>query len=340
MAQRLLSDLQNFIGVGFWAEDEEEEDEDRNEYYPEESFNEPRSVLEGRSVCDASHMRDRGSVFHGGSVCDSAYGERGDGSVWQGSSVYESVWEEREDGSVCEEKSVCERPTPLMSAASLGRPSRVHGPYQPRSEDPLDVAIAEYFRLNPQAYSRNRGFLRISPGRYLVHGREIAIEFQTGDVLKSLKGEKNALFVKDGPLTQRLDDYLMHKDSTAEYSGSMFQARNAIQTIPKTDRMTFADTGAGYSRIEAMQVAKEQAAAREKAAFLRNRGQLTDNLAEAYEKTIDMKLGKNRAQEVKSLINTTKGITTASNTKLQGTQRITVQTIQGYRSPHSHVGGA
>jgi hypothetical protein len=112
------------------------------------------------------------------------------------------------------------------------------------------------------------------------------------------------LVVRDGPLTQPLADYLNHKDSSAEYSGSVFRVKNALQTIPQAERMTFHDAGAHYSRVEAMKVAKEQACVREKAATMMSKGQTFEprDLHARYEKTLDMKLGKNRSPEKTSFM--------------------------------------
>jgi len=193
-----------------------------------------------------------------------------------------------QDGSVCE-PSFCDRRV-ASATVCYKRPDNglERGPYQARVEDPIDVAIAEYFRLNPQAYSKSRGFARRTPGRYILHGREITVDFH----------QQGYLVVIDGPLKQPLDDYLMNEEATAEYSGSVFQVKNALLSSPQDKRMTFHDTGAGYSRIEAMKVAKEQANTREKAAFLTKQGQLPGcqsqgKLVAKYEKSLDRYLGYN-----------------------------------------------
>lgn len=280
MTQGIFADLREFIVSGLWGEEE------NDDACQEECGARNYSVFQGESVCDPSYLRDRNvSVFQGESVCDSAYSCRGESSVFQGESLCEPSFADRRVAGA----TVC-----------FKRPDngRERGPYQAREEDPLDVAIAEYFRLNPQAYSNSRGFARIKPGHYLLHGREIVVDFDKTDSFRNLMGEQGYLVVKDGPLKQPLDDYLMNKEATAEYSGSVFQVRNALQSIPQDCRMTFHDTGAGYSRIEAMKVAKEQANTREKAAALTKQGQLPGcesqgKLVAVYEKTIDRKLGKN-----------------------------------------------
>lgn len=330
----MFSEIRELFVSGLWGDEEalQERDEEEEE---ETRFG---TFWQGESVCDSSYAcRGDSSVYQGESVCDMHRGA----SVFQGEeSVCESSYAERvvrvvsgfgesvyEDESVCEPSVVGRRVANAPVQAAYSRPMKVQGPYQAREEDPVDVAIAEYFRLNPQAYSKNRGFIRIEPGHYLLHGREILIDFDKEDTMANLTGDKGYLVVRDGPLKQRLDDYLMNKGATEEYSGSVFKARNALQTIPKDSRMTFCDTGAGYSRIEAMKVAKEQAATREQAAVMTNQGQHTGNLVDRYEKTMDKKLGKP--------CNTTKVNSSfqriTSNTAIPA-QRITMQYVQGPRS--------
>merc|ERR1719218_528734 len=57
------------------------------------------------------------------------------------------------------------------------------------------------------------------------------------------------------------------EDTSAQYSGSIFQAKNNLQTIRREDRLTFVDTGIDYSRLDAMKIAQEQAVQREAAAY-------------------------------------------------------------------------
>jgi len=278
-------------------------------------FEELKSFLLWGLYGDEDHDEGRDEGYRNGSetdchLCDgySIYGQRGDGSLldYPDESVCEpsydlgSVLDYRPDESVCESAKLAgttafyKRPP---AAARACPPPKPGGPYQARAEDPIDSEIADFFRQHPEAYTYARGFTRISPGHYLLHGREIIVDRQPVDTLMELMGDKGQLVVRDGPLTQPLADYLTNKDSSAEYSGSVFQVRNALQTIPQDCRMTFHDTGAGYSRIEAMKVAKEQALTREKAAKMINQGQQTGDLVAKYEKTIDKKLGWGRTPE-------------------------------------------
>lgn len=161
-------------------------------------------------------------------------------------------------------------------------------------EDLVDVKIAEYFKANPHTYLRTR-VARARPGVYCIYGREIVVEFEESAGLDRLMDKPGELLVKDGPLKQPFADYLAMKDTTAEYNGSVFQAKNNLQTIPKECRMTFNDPGQNYGRIDAMKVAKEQAFVREAAAKMLTQGQApaTNRLMAKYEKTLDMKLGNN-----------------------------------------------
>lgn len=123
-------------------------------------------------------------------------------------------------------------------------------------EDIVDVKLSEYFKAHPEAYLKTR-LTRVNPGVYSIHGHEIKVEWDE---------DNGTLMVKDGPLKQPFDHYLNFEDTSAQYSGSIFQAKNNLQTIPKECRMTFNDSGKGDTRQAAMKKAKEQAVAREAAA--------------------------------------------------------------------------
>jgi len=187
----------------------------------------------------------------------------------------------------------------------------IGGPYQARMEDKIDVEVAKYFKANPAVFGRNRCFTRIRPGAYYANGREIKVELGPADVVGQLKGEKHRLMVKDGPLRQPLADYLDNKESSAEYSGSVFKAQNAVQAIPQGCRMTFCDAGTGYSnRLEAMKVAKEQANVREKAATAMKQGKpVAPNLVSNYEKKIGSSLkGKANLTQTLSFASNCSGV--------------------------------
>jgi len=377
-AESFIVEFKDFVVEGLWGnkddgqESESEESRSDDEIYQGESVCDSAylnredygSVFQGESVCHPSYIRDRPDCeYQDESVYDSTYERRGECSVYQGESVCESTFADRDvsllsrffpaaesvyDSAVVAGKTAhyC-RPPP---AAKMNTESQ--GPYKARQEDVIDLAIAEYFRLNPQAFVR--GFVRIEPGHYLCHGREIIVEMETADSLHNLFGRKGYLVVRDGPLTQPFDDYLNNKDTTAEYNGSVFQAKNALATIPQDCRMTFADTGAGYSRLEAMKVAKQQAMTREKAAKMMNQGQLAGNLAETYEKAIDRKLGKSRvpdkpqSSKIPQLRNPfpttcsaqTNGCAPVPVTSFPArTSRVSIVPMQGHRSPYL-AGGA
>jgi hypothetical protein len=191
--------------------------------------------------------------------------------------------------SVCESGHVFAAPAMAVNRA---------GPYQARADDPIDVKVAEFFRETPQAFVKNSGLIRLRPGMYMLNGRTFEIELEnraagySGYLIPTL-------MVKDGPLRQLFADYIENKDDdTAQYSGSVFQTKNAISNIPQNCRMTFNDKGSDYSRKEAMMVAKEQALVREKAATMLKEGQVpTTDLQSKYARSITMKLGRNRGFE-------------------------------------------
>lgn len=261
MALGMLTELKQFFVVqGLWAQEEENE-------HP-------------------MHATRNESTFQDRSVCVSTYERRGDGSVFA-DGEYNTIGKV---GST----AFAKRSGPC--AASFAQP-RSGGPYRARAEDEIDIAVAEVFQKHPDALAMNHGFTRTSPGRYMLQGRQITIERKSVDLPAELTGDNGPLVVRDGPLTQPLVDYLTNTDSSAQYSGSVFQSKNALQTIPQDCRMTFCDSGAGYSRIEAMKVAKEQALTREKAAVMVNQGQNPADLVAKYDKMLDTKLGWKRSSE-------------------------------------------
>jgi len=237
------------------------------EYTPEPS------VFQGESVHGSGCRASFGASFvQGESVC----GRRS--SFVQGESFAYQDGSVAVDGSMAVSESFQGYPT--TAAPATARPS---GPYQARPEDPIDVEIAEFFRWHPEVFAVNRGFVRISPGHYLLQGREIIVEKQS-----------TVLMVRDGPLRQPLADYLCNSESSAQYSGSVFKAKTNLQSIPQADRMTFADTGQKLSRIDAMKEVKRQAAVREKAASgMSNKTAVSFK----YEKPMDRTLGLTRTPE-------------------------------------------
>jgi len=155
-------------------------------------------------------------------------------------------------------------------------------------EDIVDVQVAKFFKAFPDIYIKTR-LTRMRPGLYSMFGRQIEVEWVEG------RRGKGALMVKDGPMRQPFGDYLDQKDTTAEYNGSVFKAKNNLQSIPQDARMTFNDNDYKYSRMDAMKVAKEQAIVREVAATVQvKQGQApqVDRLMMRYEKNMDRKLGK------------------------------------------------
>lgn len=144
--------------------------------------------------------------------------------------------------------------------------------YQPHPGDAVDQQLAAFLKQYPNAFARHR-IHRKRQGVYELDGRELHVEFKAGGGVGSFRGQSGRLVVHDGPLTQPLADYLDMKESSAVYSSSMFEKRGTLESIPKEYRMTFQDAGCNYSsRVDAMKLAKKQAAAREKAAAMYHGG--------------------------------------------------------------------
>jgi hypothetical protein len=289
------------------------------------------SIVYDDSVAVASSMRGRGPVLESGARRPPAWHGP---SKMAGGTVFESRVEEPRQamvsrqvaGSTAYEKREEVLPeqrfvSPPMNTTTGGvsqqppQGANQQPPsYHAAPGDPLDAVVAEFFRQRPTfSVKHSAALVRISAGRYAVYGREVTMEM-------TVSSNKRKLWVKDGPLKQPLDDYLDNKDATAEYNGSVFQTRKALEKIPQDCKMTFHDTGAGYTRIEAMKVAKEQALVREKAAS----GQApAGDLRSKYDKTIDAKLGKSRnslatPQPVVALeVNTTKNRAAAPAPQMQ-----------------------
>jgi len=166
-------------------------------------------------------------------------------------------------------------------------------------EDVVDVKVAEYFKTNPQVYTDTK-LTRIRPGSYSMKrdgcpSKEIKVEW-------FWKGHEGQLQVTDGALVKPFADYFFKKDTnsptkyapTSQYNGSIFKAKNNLQTIPKECRVTFNDAGFDYSRIDAMKVAKEQALLREDVAKMMTQDRQVPHLQRIesrYEKQMDLKLG-------------------------------------------------
>lgn len=166
-------------------------------------------------------------------------------------------------------------------------------PYQPFPQDLIDLHVADYFRKHPEVHAAIP-ILRRGAGLYELNGRFIRVELQ---FIRDQGGQQKALLtVVDGPLRQPFADYMEHKDATETYSGSVFMAKNSLQAIPQSARMTFQDNNNGYTRVEAMKVAKEQAAVRESAARMMSQGQVVvpDEMKARYQRTISMKLGSSQ----------------------------------------------
>lgn len=133
--------------------------------------------------------------------------------------------------------------------------------------------------------------LRLAPGLYDIDSHEVEVEWQHHPEV----GRPGHLVVVDGPLRQPFADYLAMSEANAEYDTHSIAKTSALHHVPKERRMTFDDTHKKYTRLEAMKVAKEQAAIREKAADYSKEGrQVPDELVRKYNKVLRQKLRSGR----------------------------------------------
>lgn len=147
-------------------------------------------------------------------------------------------------------------------------------------EDRLHMHVIHYMQQRSDIAAKHR-VERQAPGVYLIDGRSVQILWEGG------------LTVVDGPLRQPFYDYLLMKDSNAVFNADGLRESN-LNRLPKATRHTFQDEGRGYSRLDAMKVAKEQALFREKAAEYLAVGQsVPSDLMDKYQKQLEIKLGRN-----------------------------------------------
>lgn len=172
-------------------------------------------------------------------------------------------------------------------------------------EDMLDQQVAYFFTMNPQVKQRH-SFNRRPTGAYELNGREIVLEWQPP---KDASSGGHLAVIVDGSTRQPLIDYISNMEAsdwmsldeaTASFTGGSCQIPTAGLTagmppkggLPPKDRvMTFNDLGEGYSRLDAMKVAKEQALVREKAAGYIQAGKaLPEDIMENYRRSLQKKL--------------------------------------------------
>lgn len=159
--------------------------------------------------------------------------------------------------------------------------------------DALHMRVERYMREHPEVLAKHN-IMRVSrkkPGEYDVDGRAVKIVWDT---------QKDQLMVIDGPMQQPIGDYMTRVEASAVFSNEGLRF-TPLHKLPQEARVTFQDPGVGYSRLDAMKVAKEQAKFREKAADFARQGQaVPQDLIEKYEKSIDAKLGKRWSKESRS----------------------------------------
>jgi len=159
-------------------------------------------------------------------------------------------------------------------------------------EDLIDQHVAYYMKHHPEVRAKHR-VSRIRVGLYNIDGREIAVEWQHAEQ----DGEQGHLVVTDGPLRQPFSHYVEGTEGGEQYDDKRL-GKSSLSQVPKGKRLSFGNDNRAYSRLEAMKVAKEQAAVREKAAEYAANGMEVPQheLMSKYSKTMAQKLGDQRQQ--------------------------------------------
>jgi len=185
-----------------------------------------------------------------------------------------------------------ERPSQaLHSATGSDRVDmrQVLGNRNDEQPDRIDQHVQYYLRHHPDI-SRKHKVIKKRLGVYEINRHEVWVEWQHNYVNPS----QGYLLVIDGPLKQPFADYMTMTEANAEYDLGTVAKTTPLHHVPKEKRMTFDDTHKQYGRLEAMKVAKEQAALRDKAASYANLGKIVpDELVDKYNRNLDRKLGKN-----------------------------------------------
>lgn len=159
-------------------------------------------------------------------------------------------------------------------------------PYEACQDDLLDQHVAYYLKHHPDIVAQH-SIYRLGPGEYAFDRREIQVEWEHAD-----DPHQGTLMIVDGPLRQPFSDYMEMTENNAEYDVKTCN-RSSLYSIPKEQRMSFHDNHKVYTRLEAMKVAKEQAAFREKHAdYIKDGVEVPDDLMMKYKKTVQQKLGQ------------------------------------------------
>lgn len=158
-------------------------------------------------------------------------------------------------------------------------------PYEACEDDLLDQHVAYYLRHHPETHALH-SINRKRAGVYILDRREVQVEWQYAED----PGGHGFLVIVDGPLRQPFADYMEMTENNAEYDSRSCN-RSSLYSIPREQRMSFHDQHKVYTRLEAMKVAKEQAAFREKHAdYLKEGAEVPDDLMMKYKKTIQQTL--------------------------------------------------
>lgn len=164
-------------------------------------------------------------------------------------------------------------------------------PYEVCQDDLLDQHVAYYLRHHPEIHSQH-SIHRLRAGVYALDRREVHMEWQHVENTS----RQGFLVIVDGPLRQPFADYMEMTEKNAEYDFKSCHV-GSLHSIPKEQRMSFHDNDKVYTRLEAMKVAAEQAAFREKHAdYVKEGTEVPDDLMMKYKKTVQQKLGQQTPQ--------------------------------------------
>lgn len=182
-------------------------------------------------------------------------------------------------------------PTPALSQTCMAR-SHTCSPKDkgtctlPANLDWLHQNVQYLLRAHDNIASAH-SVVRHATGVYDIDGHRVGIEWQSA----SEPGSRGRIVVVDGPLRQPLLNYLEMTETNAEYDTQVISKMSSLHHVREEQRVTFDDTHKKYTRLEAMQVAKEQAKVREIAADFTKEGmEIPGYLIKRYSKELRHKL--------------------------------------------------
>eukprot|EP01067_Filipodium_phascolosomae_P000809 Filipodium_phascolosomae@DN1584_c0_g1_i2.p1 len=131
--------------------------------------------------------------------------------------------------------------------------------YIPDSLDSIDLLVAEIINYNPLLLEKN-DIERFSIGQYRLQGRTVRLT-----LAHEYKCSQPHVIVIDGPLKQRLKEYLESSDNHIEFEPVATDQKAKLFMIPREQRLSFKATHC-RDRIQAMKLATREASERENAA--------------------------------------------------------------------------